>query len=71
MVGITFLPRYRAATEEVVPPQTIFSPSLAKNRFIILMSWSGVEGGPMTRFTDCRARMRTTAMVVSSPGWPP
>ena len=65
------LPRYLAAMEEVVPPQTMCLPSLEKNRLIMRSQSSRLDGGPKSRFIGTRRRTRTTQAVASSPGSPP
>ena len=60
-----------AAREDVVPPQMICFPSLAKNRLIIRSVSSRFPGGPKSIFIGTRLRIRTTQDVASSPGFPP
>ena len=69
--GTKGLPRYAATRDDVVPPQTICFPSLAKNSAIILFTSSRSRGGPNKIFIGARRRIRTTQTVVSSPGSPP
>ena len=55
----------------LVPPQTIRFPGAEKNASCIFARSSGLDGGPIIRFTQQRSRTLTQTAVVSSPGWPP